>query len=175
LIGSHVKKKKSQKNRNSKKKKPTVRFADVDLNEDEDMAPAEEEEEEEEEEDGDPDEFIDLLDVLDGKGEIDMGSDNDKPVKSLNDNEDQSDEGESEEEEDDEQDAFAPSEEEEPIEASNEFHKFISSLDTTAKKRKADDGETGPVKDSRSRKRRLIAERTEAGAEDEFRAHASGI
>ncbi|KAJ3563283.1 hypothetical protein NP233_g9033 [Leucocoprinus birnbaumii] len=168
------------------KQKPSVRFADVNLDEDEAMEPPEEEDEDEEEE-GDPDEFIDLLDVLDGKGEIDMGSDDEKRSKSKNsadeDEEEQDDsEGEDEsEEEDDEpeeedQDAFAASDNDEAPEASEEFQKFISGLDTTAKKRKADEADSmaESAKDSRSRKRRLIAERTEAGAEDEFRAHASG-
>ncbi|KAF9447857.1 small-subunit processome [Macrolepiota fuliginosa MF-IS2] len=165
-----------KKKQTKKKKKPTVRFADVDLNEDEDMAAPEDDEEEEEE--GDPDEFIDLLDVLDGKGEIDMDSDNEKPATSskFKESEDEDEEESGDDEEEDDQDAFAPSDEDEPHEVSEEFQKFISGLDTTAKKRKADDTETTdePAKDSRSRKRRLIAERTEAGVENEFRAHASG-
>lgn len=152
-------------------------------------SPEGEDDEEEEEEDGDPDEFIDLLDVLDGKGEIDMGSDDEKPTKSLkrevskdvDEDEESEDEDEEEsqdeEQDEDDQDAFAASDDEEAPEASEEFQKFISNLDTTARKRKADDAETPdePAKDSRSRKRRLITERTEAGAENEFRAHASGI
>ena len=44
-------------------------FANVNLDEDEDMAPAEEDEDEDEE--GDSGEFIDLLDVLDGKATTD--------------------------------------------------------------------------------------------------------
>ena len=55
-----------------------MRFADVDLNEDSDAeedaeddthSTEDDEEEEEEEEEGDPSEFIDVLDVLDGRGE----------------------------------------------------------------------------------------------------------
>lgn len=152
------------------------------------MAPPEEDADEEEEE-GDPDEFIDLLDVLDGKGDIDMGSDNEKPVQSKKASDEDEDEGVEDEDEDqdevseeddqdkDNQDAFAPSDNEEAPEASEEFQNFISGLDTTVKKRKLDSGETveETVKDSRSRKRRLIAERTEAGAENEFHAHASGL
>ncbi|KXN84966.1 hypothetical protein AN958_11811 [Leucoagaricus sp. SymC.cos] len=126
----------SSKKKQTKKRKPAVRFADVDLNEDEVMASPDEEDDDEEEEEGDPDEFIDLLDVLDGK----VSDDNEEP------------------------------------EASEELQKFIWGLDTSAKKRKADEAASADdsTKDSRSRKRRLIAERTEAGAEDEFRAHASG-
>lgn len=160
-----------------------MRFADVDLNEDEDMAPPEEEDEDEEE--GDPGEFIDLLDVLDGKGEIDMGSDDDKRPKHPRQkdsedeaSEDEEQEGEEEESEEEEHnDPLSASDDDEAPEASEEFQKFISTLDPTTKKRKADEAEStdGPAKDTRSRKRRLIAERTEAGAEDEFRAHASGL
>jgi U3 small nucleolar RNA-associated protein 14 len=166
-----------QKKQADKKKKPTVRFADVDLNEDGDMASPEEQESEEE--GGDSHEFIDLLDVLDGKGEIDMGSDDEKrpkPSRPQEDDEEEHDDEEQEEEETEEEqdkvelDPFSASEDEAP-EASEQFQKFVSTLDTTAQKRKADD----PAKDSRSRKRRLIAERTEAGVEDEFRAHSSGL
>lgn len=54
-----------------------MRFAEVDLNEDEEDVPEQEQsvsgsdsdDEEEEEEEGEPDEFIDVLDILDGRGE----------------------------------------------------------------------------------------------------------
>ncbi|KAF5352803.1 hypothetical protein D9756_006229 [Leucocoprinus leucothites] len=175
----------SKKKHTKTKRKTTVRFADVNLDEDEEMEPPKDDEDEEEEEEGDPDEFIDLLDVLDGKGEIDMGSDDDKRPKTprQKDSEDEEeDEGEEEDEEEeeqeeDDQEAFAASGDDDAPEASEEFQKFISGLDTTTKKRKADEAESSTgesTKDSRSRKRRLIAERTEAGTEDEFRAHTSG-
>lgn len=70
----------------------SVHFAEVDLNEDDDEAgpsfaqedaskasdsdeEQEPESDEEEEEEGDPDEFIDVLDVLDGRGEPESGDD----------------------------------------------------------------------------------------------------
>lgn len=132
-------------------------------------------EDEEEEEQGDPDEFIDLLDVLDGKSRADMRDEDEKrpKLKGSEDEAENSDEG-SEEEQEDNQDAFTTSGDEDAPEASEELQKFIAGLDTTAKKRKAEtDGES--AKDSRARKKRLITERTEAGAEDEFRAHTSGL
>jgi hypothetical protein len=161
-----------------------VRFADVDLDEDEDMGLLTKEEEEEEGEEGDPDEFIDLLDVLDGKGEVYTGSDNEKrhQIRKRNglddeadDDEEQESEEESEEEQEDNDDALVTSDIEDDPQALEKFQEFISGLDTTVKKRKADDQESTeePVENSRSHKRRFIAEQTEAGVEDEFRAHVS--
>ena len=55
----------------------------MDLDEDEDMDQGSKSDDvnDEEEEEGDDDEFIDLLDVLDGKGEIDIGSDTEDTPK----------------------------------------------------------------------------------------------
>ena len=143
-------------------------FANVNLDEDEDMALAEEDEDEDEDEEGDSGEFIDLLDVLDGKATTD---DDEKRPKSKF----PEDEAENSDEEKNNQNAFAASDDEDLPEASDEFQKFIAGLDTTAKKRKADETDGESAKASRSRKKRLITERTEAGAEDEFRAHTSGL
>ncbi|EFI28742.1 small nucleolar ribonucleoprotein complex subunit Utp14 [Coprinopsis cinerea okayama7 len=196
----------------SKKKERSVRFAEVDLNED-DEPPAQEKEEsdedededEDEEEEGDPDEFIDLLDVLDGKGEIDMPSDEEgasksspQPSKSqskldMDDDFDMEEgvgeKGEDEEDEDeDEEDGDDDEEDEEGDEGEEEFQitasddeadegnldnlqSFVEALDTTAQKRKADED---PSASQQKRKRRLIQEQTETGAEDEFRVNASG-
>ncbi|TDL26360.1 Utp14-domain-containing protein [Rickenella mellea] len=71
------------KNSKRKDKSPSksVRFAQVDLNEDDNGAMGEEDsasssqQESDEEEEGEDDEFIDLLDILDGKGEPDLGDD----------------------------------------------------------------------------------------------------
>ena len=54
---------------------------------------------------------------------------------------------------------------------------FVSKLDVTSKKRKAaeDPNEVSASTDTRAPKRRLVQERTEAGAENEFRARSSGI
>jgi len=146
-----------------------VSFANVNLDEDEDMAPAEEDEDGDEE--GDSGEFIDLLDVLDGKATTD---DDEKRPKSKG-PEDEAENSDEEEREEDNQNPFAASDDEDLPEASDEFQKFIAGLDTTAKKRKADEPDGESAKASLSRKKRLITERTEAGAEDEFRAHTSGL
>lgn len=158
-----------------------MRFTDVNLDEDENMATPEGTDDDEEEE-GDPDEFIDLLGVLDGKGEVDMGSDNEKPnlpskhqgSEDEDKDEDEDAEGTEEESEEEEIGTFLPSGDDDVPEASEEFQNFISSLDPAAKKRKAEETTNEPAKDPRSRKRRHITERTEAGTENEFRAHSSG-
>ncbi|KAF9564953.1 Utp14-domain-containing protein [Agrocybe pediades] len=195
-------KKNKSKSLQKKKGKSAVRFAEVDLNEDEDMdsdeggkqnASGSESEEEEEEEEGDDDEFIDLLDVLDGKGEIDMGSDDEskrderptastsKSAESGEDEDMEEDEHGSEEEEDEDEDEemeIAPSDDEDAPEALDQLNDFVSGLDVSAKKRKAPEDETNDNTTGEprtTRKRRLITkEKTEAGEENEFRAHTSG-
>ncbi|KAF8167250.1 Utp14 protein-domain-containing protein [Crassisporium funariophilum] len=188
-----------KKPKSVKKLKSAVRFAEVDLDEDEDLsmdegrkaAEEDDDSEEEEEEEGDDDEFIDLLDVLDGKGEIDMGSDTENaknPQTAAHshreethndedeDNEDSEEESDSSADSEDEEMPFEPSDEEEAPEALDQLHDFVSGLDVTSKKRKApvDDSSVSVNADARARKRRFVKERTEAGAENEFRAHSSG-
>jgi U3 small nucleolar RNA-associated protein 14 len=101
----------------SSKKRPVVRFADVDLDEGDDMQDVEEEhlaEGEEEEQGGDDDEFIDLLDALDSKGELAAKGDNN---------------------------AFIPSDSDDVSpEALDQLQNFISTLNPGVKKRKAPDG-----------------------------------
>ncbi|KAF8640434.1 hypothetical protein AX17_000099 [Amanita inopinata Kibby_2008] len=198
--------KKGKKNASPKKKKRTVRFADVDLNEDDDDDHREnkgeeevegDEDEDEEMEQGGDDEFISLIDVLDGKGEVDLGDDGDAaPAPSsskseappayldqresdisededINRNEDEEEESASEDKLD-----FTPSDDEEAEpEALQELQDFISSLDASDKKRKAppDDATGTHVSDIPKRKKRqIIKERTEAGTENEFRARTPG-
>ena len=152
----------------------------------------EDDSEEEEEEEGDDDEFIDLLDVLDGKGGIDVTSDSEKPsIRSaeypslkiddkdeedaeLSSHEDSNSNSGSASEEEEEKLDFDPSDDEEMPEALDQLNNFVSNLDVTSTKRKAteDPSEVGAA---RARKRRLVKERTEAGAENEFRAQSSGI
>ncbi|KAF8216392.1 Utp14 protein-domain-containing protein [Mycena galopus ATCC 62051] len=146
----------------AKKKKAAVRFADVDLNEDEDIAmhDADSQDEEEGEEDLDSETYIDVLDVLDGKGEV-YNEDSDdeapapkKPPISLRDpvtvsrthanDEAEGDEevdsgGEDDdsgdEEEDEEQQGITPDDEEEidtSPEALTALHTFISGLPSDA-------------------------------------------
>lgn len=58
--------------------------------------------------------------------------------------------------------------------ALEQLNDFVSNLDVTSRKRKVADNEVGASTDT-PRKRRLVEERTEAGAENEFRARSSGI
>ncbi|KAG6898857.1 hypothetical protein C0993_003500 [Termitomyces sp. T159_Od127] len=195
----------------SRVRKPSVRFAEVDLNEDEDEDAEEmktpiqdEDDEEEEEEEGDSDEFIDVLDVLDGRGEVDWGSDNEAIIRPFakesrpsdqvgEENEKEGDqqrareeESESEEMEEDElkedaseeeTSAFAPSDTEdvEP-DALDSLQNFISTLDTTVKKRKvSDDDASAGAERTRKQRKVILKERTEAGVENEFRVQNSGV
>jgi U3 small nucleolar RNA-associated protein 14 len=179
----------------------------VDLDEDEDMDQgsksddANDNDEEEEEEEGDDDEFIDLLDVLDGKGEIDIGSDTEDTPKPPSqppreteedfsadeDHRNRNSDGEDDSEgssgsdlasEDEKMEVeFSGDEDDVSPEALEELQNFVSKLDpTSSKKRKAlGDGDSSVGADTRARKRRLVKERTEAGAEDEFHARAAGL
>lgn len=193
--------------KSSKSNKTTgVRFAEVNLNEDESASEGatvnpgpddddeEDEEEEEEEEEGDSDEFIDVLDVLDGRGEPDPGEEEGKGSARRNDAggiehetedmEDEADEdedaGEDEELEEAEEDEDVNEDEGMNLSADeaddtspaalDNLGKFISSLDTGTKRKAEDAGLEVP-----RRKRRVIQERTEAGAENEFAAHVAGM
>ncbi|TFY83338.1 hypothetical protein EWM64_g669 [Hericium alpestre] len=160
-----------------------VHFADVDLNEDcdaeEDDIPANDQNssEEEEEEEGDPDEFIDALDILDGHGEANFGDDDEAEGREGAEKEQggSAEDSESEDEQDeegpaaDEDISLSGDEQETDADALDGLGNFISTLETS-KKRKAEDGP--PVEDAARRKRRIIHERTEGGAENEFAAQA---
>jgi U3 small nucleolar RNA-associated protein 14 len=178
------------------KKRPIVRIADIDLNEDDvdmrndadDISVEGSTEDEEMEEDGDPEEFIDVLDILDGKGEVDNGSDEEVVSKKADQRTREIEEpaGDSSDEEDDEEDAEVEDDEEIALSASDaeevepealaELGNFISQLDP-GKKRKAptDEDTTSQAEAQRVRKRRVIKERTEGGVENEFSARPSGI
>ncbi|KAJ7063357.1 Utp14-domain-containing protein [Mycena amicta] len=169
-----------------KSKKQAVRFAEVDLDEDNDgLLPAahnsaSEADSDEEEQDLDSDTYIDILDVLDGKGQVwngeDSASDNDtsKPVAKAIPLRSQSD---SEEDEESDLDEDALTNDDDPMdsdtspEALTNLHQFISSL-PSATKRKADDDPSA----SAPRKKRAFAiqERTQAGVEGEFTVGATG-
>ena len=167
------------------KAKPAVHFADVDLNEDEVASEAM---------DDSQDEFFDILDVFDGKAEVDeisesknqrhdadsKGSTVPKMIEeSIDENEG---EGESESEsevggsgddddDDDEIIALSVSDEEPSLDALASLETFVSGLDTSHKRKASP--ETN-VSDTRARKRRMINERTESGVENEFGVRASG-
>ena len=165
------------------KAKPPVHFADVDLNEDDVTSEAM---------DDSQDEFFDILDVFDGKAEVDeisesknqrhdadsKGSTVPKMIEeSIDENEG---EGESESEsevggsgddDDDEIIALSASDEEASLDALASLETFVSGLDTSHKRKASP--ETN-VSDTRARKRRMINERTESGVENEFGVRASG-
>lgn len=158
-------------------------------------------EEEEEEEEGDDDEFIDVLDILDGRGEPDLGDDGDNASRSddkntlshkntleedlewngiesgandeKSDDEDSSDE---EEEGEDEDVIISGDEEETDPDALEALGNFVSKLETSAK-RKADDEDDGASSASqlKKKKQKILRDRTEAGKEGEFGARAAGM
>lgn len=180
-----------------------MHVAEVDLNENSDAEENDHEEEEEsdsaaeseqeEEEEGDPSEFIDVLDVLDGRGgpDIDQASKDrkGKPVGGKT-----KDNGESEEamDEDDSHEGYEDGEEEnsvvpEPdsvmIEADEDevdesaldnLDTFITGLDTGKKRKVPEDADATDAQseEPQKRKRRMLKEQTQVGAENEFAAQA---
>ncbi|KAJ3995838.1 Utp14-domain-containing protein [Lentinula boryana] len=177
-------------------KKASVHFADVNLNEDDEDVELQEvrqdvsEAEVEEEESGEDDEFINVLDILDGKGEPlhdedndpssassrvkippDHTSDEDMNSEEFEDREDK-EEDEDEAEEEDRISISLSEAENEAAGALDDLQTFISSLDpssSSGKKRKTDE------EPERPRKRRAVKERTEAGVESEFRTQSAGL
>ncbi|KAH9897707.1 Utp14 protein-domain-containing protein [Cubamyces lactineus] len=201
---SHKKKTKSKaKPKKKSDSGRSVRFAEVDLDEDEDGAKSdaqaeeasevdEDEDDEEEEEEGDPSEFIDVLDVLDGRGEPESENeqgevekegaqkaqaskkmtDTDEEDEGMDSEEDgDSDEGSEEEGEDEDEEMISASDAEEEGDDSAllDLENFVSGLDAGQKRKVPDDEDGKDGEDvKRARKRRLLPERTEAGAENEF-------
>ncbi|KAK0194416.1 hypothetical protein F5146DRAFT_1221863 [Armillaria mellea] len=167
------------------KTRPAVRFADVDLNEDEVMAEeAKDGSDVDEDEEGEDEEFIDVLNILDGRGEPDNGTDNEAqpssskksqpstPARALENVEGRDTDEEEEEEESDDEDPFTPSDEDEAApDALENLQNFISTLDTSSKKRKPSTEDLSV--DAPPRKRRILREQTEAG-EGHFLRYNSG-
>ena len=157
---------------------------------------SEEEEEEEEEEEGEDDEFFDLLEVLDGKGDIDMGSDGEQEKKteekvkerptpkvaakavgkeegfeesdSGSESDVEDEESADEEDEGEEDDRMSVDDEADPT-ALDQLEAFVSGLDT--RKRKADN-EEGEEKTKKKKRVVLAEEQNEVGAENEFRVRS---
>ncbi|KAJ7355370.1 Utp14-domain-containing protein [Mycena albidolilacea] len=187
----------------AKKKKAAVRFADVDLNEDEDIDMRGAGSEDEEEEDIDSDTFIDILDVLDGKGEVyneDSDEEQGPPPKKLpiplrdpvaasrpdlNDDDSEEDQeidsgDEDADSGDEEEEDIAPDDEEEidtSPEALTALHTFISGLPSDAPPPPSAKRKAPTDADaSAPRKKRAVPalkERTQAGAEGEFQVGSS--
>jgi U3 small nucleolar RNA-associated protein 14 len=161
-----------------------------------DSQKSEDTEGEDEGEVGDDEEFMNLVDVLDGKGEINAGSDEEKisrtrrdrlsPDSVVEDNKESWTDEDGDEDDDEEEDegndnvdeeeemAFAPSEDEESPDALEHLQNFVSNLDVSAKKRKAPHEADGDQREGKPRKRRLLQEKTEAGEENEFNVRSSG-
>ena len=129
------------------------------------------------EEEGQPSDFLDVLDILDGRADP-LSDDEPSVAPPPKDNvlRDFSDEGQ--EMTDDESDhdmdiegvdQFMPSGDEGDVEALDNLGQFISNLDPS-NKRKTSEGEGAGVAegDVPRKKRRLFKERNEAGAENEF-------
>lgn len=148
-----------------------------------DSADKSDKDEDEEMEDGDAENFFDILEVFDGKADVD----DDAPAMRTEDNiqvpisgvsdevseleEDGMSEDE-QEEQDDEEYAISASDREASPEALAELETFLSKLDPAeGKKRKSDNV---LATQSLLKKRRLIEERTEAGAEGEFGVATGG-
>ena len=178
--------KRNKKTRLSKPK-PAVHFADVNLNEDDAASEAlgDTQGGDEEMEEGNSDEFFDILDVFDGKTEVDEESqprnlkrDGDangsavlKMVEECVDEDEDEEDDNDEEDEEDETMALSASDEEPSPEALASLDMFISGLDTSHKRKEPPEAN---VTDTRARKRRMIKERTESGVESEFGVRASG-
>ncbi|KAF9237059.1 Utp14 protein-domain-containing protein [Melanogaster broomeanus] len=153
-------------------------------------------------EDGSAGDFFDVLDVFDGRAdveddegappkiakkseevqrriEVDKGDEEDEEEwkgageGEGDDDDDDDDESEGEEDDEDDEDLFiSASDSEGPSpEALAELESFITKLDPTdTRKRKSDNA---PAPETRTKKRRILAERTEAGEESEFGARGS--
>ncbi|KAG1747704.1 Utp14 protein-domain-containing protein [Suillus lakei] len=160
---------------------------EVDLNEDSDDVVSDavspdklEEDEDEEMEDGDAENFFDILEVFDGKTDAEddvptkQATEKAKaPVSNVSGKASESEDNRmSEDEHDEEEDAISASEDETSPEALAELESFLSKLDPAEdKKRKSNDVS---ATHSVPKKRRLMQERTEAGAEGEFGVSAGG-
>lgn len=144
-------------------------------------------ENEDEDESGEENEYLDVLDVLDGRGEPYFGEESEdenvakesrqseRDMKGRLNGEEQKEEkdeeGESSESDADEDDSdgdpFLPSEDDNEDNIDH-LDSFIANLDTATRKRKADDDIPEPPETQEPRKKRFLQTRTEAGAENEF-------
>lgn len=149
----------------------------------------------EEEEEGEDDEFLDVLDVLDGRGEPDFGDEDkasatkENPAAELrgdenkDEDEDESmnkEEDSEDDEDEDDEDAGAISgsdEDEADPSALDALENFVSGLETGAKRKASEEDREGDADESATqvkKKKRLLKDRTESGIENEFGARAAG-
>lgn len=135
------------------------------------------------EEEGEPDEFFDVLDILDGRA--DPLSDEEPPAapsiekqaSHASPGEDEEEEEEADDDGDDQdmdlgpRDQLAPSDDGADVDALQNLGQFISNLDSSAKRKISEDEGAAVTEDNVPRKKRkLLKERNEAGAENEFAA-----
>ncbi|KZV71015.1 Utp14-domain-containing protein [Peniophora sp. CONT] len=155
--------------------KAKARLPDVNLDEDEDSELGGSDgvrdvdgEEEEEEEEG---EFFDVLDMLEGRGDeaLEEAEKAEQRKERSRRNEDAEEGSDEDEEEDGQEEDVIMSADEGSVDenAVDGLARFVTSLDA-GKKRKADDA----GEDASRRKRRILAERTQAGPENEFATRA---
>lgn len=177
----------------AQKKSKGVHFAEVDLNEDtdieedvSDVSRDDDGSEEEEEEEGEPSEFIDLLDILDGRGdpesEDDMGEveregQTDRTGQAHDgsgDDPEQGDETEDEDHSDDEHVHQSDPELEDEANADpsalDHLGSFITNLDAGTKRKAPEDNAEEQSEETKRRKRRMLKEQTQNGIESEFAA-----
>ena len=132
------------------------------------------------EEEGEPDEFFDVLDILDGRA--DLPDDDESPVApprtnealhpsfSEEEQEEEVDHGEGDHDMDaEEAERLTPSDDEADVDALYSLGQIISNLDSSVKRKNTEDVPVAEI-DVPRKKRKLLKERNEAGAEDEFAA-----
>ena len=131
------------------------------------------------EEEGEPDEFFDVLDVLDGRAE--PLSDDEPPAAHVRPNEtsrasSNEEEGADDNEDDQDldpepEDQLMPSDNEADVGALQTLGQFISNLDSSSKRKTSEDEGVAVGENIAPRKKRkLLKERNEAGTENEFAA-----
>jgi U3 small nucleolar RNA-associated protein 14 len=129
------------------------------------------------EEEGEPDEFFDVLDILDGRA--DPLSDDEPSAPPPRQDEiphASSDEEEADDDDDHDMDVeeagqLAPSDDEADVDALDNLGQFISNLDpSTKRKNSEDEGVIEAEGNAPRKKRKLHKERNEAGTENEFAA-----
>ena len=129
------------------------------------------------EEEGEPEEFFDVLDIIDGRA--DPLSDDGPPVTPSHQNEASHASSDEEETDDDEdqgvtpepEDQLMPSDDEADVDALQNLGQFISNLDSSTKRKTSEaDGAAVTEDNAPRKKRKLLKERNEAGAENEFAA-----
>jgi U3 small nucleolar RNA-associated protein 14 len=154
-----------------------VDFTDINLNEEEDHDLFRKADESADEEQGNPEDFIDVLDILDGHGELESGNEaqwgaqDARKVDLVDLQNDKEDEDEEDEEQGIRYGHSLPVFDQEGSSALQDLTTFIRNLDRS-RKRKAPGSDSPSVHadDNRGQKRRLTKEYTQVGQESETAA-----